>query len=57
VEVEPFIIGEGIFKAKNGRLVVYMTNDKRKMPVLMRSEIFIGAFEAELVNYTFGNKN
>ncbi len=48
VVVEPKLReGAGIFKAQ-GKLTVWLTDDARHMPVLMRSKIAIGAIEAEL---------
>lgn len=49
--VEPAVRdGAGIFQAK-GKLWVWLTADTRKMPVLMRSKIAVGAVEARLVSY------
>jgi hypothetical protein len=46
--VEPVIReGTGIFQAK-GKLWVWMTADKKKIPVLMRSKIAVGSIEALL---------
>jgi LysM repeat protein len=46
--VEPSIReGAGIFQAK-GQLLVWLTADDKKVPVLMRSKIAVGAIEAEL---------
>ena len=45
--VEPLLQGEGIFQQK-GRLVVWMTDDKFKIPVQMESEVAVGSITAEL---------
>jgi len=46
--VEPVLrIGTGIFQAK-GRLLVWLTADSKKVPVLMRSQIVVGSVEARL---------
>jgi len=45
--VEPEI-EEGIF-AKAGRLLVYLTDDALKLPVLLKGKVMIGSFVAELV--------
>ena len=46
--VEPSIReGAGIFQAK-GKLLVWLTADSRKTPVLMRSKIAVGSIEARL---------
>jgi len=47
--VEPMLRERGIFISKGKKLEVWMTADARHMPVLMRSEIFIGHVSAELV--------
>ncbi len=47
--VEPVLRERGIFISKGKKLEVWMTADARHMPVLMRSEIFIGHVSAELV--------
>ncbi|MDI6641832.1 MAG: DUF3108 domain-containing protein [Elusimicrobiota bacterium] len=46
--VEPFVREDaGIFKAK-GRVWIWLTADKHKIPVLMKSKIFVGYISAEL---------
>jgi hypothetical protein len=47
--VEPVLRERGIFISKGKKLEVWLTADARHMPVLMRSEIFIGHVSAELV--------
>ena len=47
--VEPILREKGIFISKGKKIEVWMTADARHMPVLMRSEIFIGHVSAELV--------
>jgi hypothetical protein len=49
--VEPELRAPGIFVAKGKKLEVFLTADERRMPVLMRSEIFIGHVRAELVSH------
>jgi len=46
--IEPIIQGDGLFKAK-GKLYIWLTNDEKRLPVLMKSEITIGAIQAELI--------
>ena len=50
--VEPVLRERGIFISKGKKLEVWLTADARHMPVLMRSEIFIGHVSAELVKCT-----
>jgi hypothetical protein len=49
--VEPVLREAGIFISKGKKLEVWLTADSRHMPVLMRSEIFIGHVSAELVKH------
>jgi hypothetical protein len=48
--VEPVLKSAGIFKHK-GRITVWLTDDQRKMPVLMKSQIVVGSIVAELTGY------
>jgi len=47
--VEPILKATGIFEQK-GRLTVWLTNDDRRIPVMMKSKIVIGSVEAVLVD-------
>ncbi len=47
--IEPLIKYEGIFQQK-GRLLIWLTDDEKKMPVLMRSKIAVGSIDAELID-------
>lgn len=49
--VEPQIRGEGIFVSKGKSLKVWLTDDEYKMPVKMKTEVFIGSVSAELLEY------
>ncbi|MCX7834556.1 MAG: DUF3108 domain-containing protein [bacterium] len=51
--VEPKLQSEGIFKRK-GRIWVWLTNDEKKMPVKMESELPFGAISANLIEYHLG---
>jgi hypothetical protein len=46
--IEP-VIEEGIF-SKAGRLLIWVTNDALKVPVLVKSKVSVGSFAAELVS-------
>ena len=48
IVVEPILRADGIFKSK-GRLLVWLTDDSRKIPVQMKSKIIIGYITAELI--------
>jgi len=51
--VEPQLRKPGIFISKGKKLEVWLTADERRMPVLMRSEVFIGHVSAELVSQRY----
>jgi hypothetical protein len=51
--VEPLTSSVGVFK-NEGRLTVWLTNDRLKMPVLMKSKVVVGSISAELTDYTLG---
>ncbi|MFZ5515792.1 MAG: DUF3108 domain-containing protein [Candidatus Zhuqueibacterota bacterium] len=48
IVVEPIIRASGLFKQK-GRLLVWLSDDERKVPVQMKSKIIIGYITAELM--------
>jgi hypothetical protein len=47
IVVEPVLRSEGIFK-QTGKLTIWITDDERRMPVLMKSKVFIGSIDARL---------
>ncbi len=47
VMIEPILKAGGIFKNK-GRLVIWLTDDARRMPVLMKSKVMIGSISVVL---------
>ncbi len=51
--VEPLLKTPGLFEQK-GKLTVWLTDDERKMPVLMKSKVIIGSISTELVSYKLG---
>jgi len=52
--VEPFLESEGMFRSK-GKLEVWLTEDDKKIPVIMRTYIvIIGHIDAKLAEYTPG---
>jgi hypothetical protein len=53
--VEPVLRGPTIFEAK-GTLLVWITDDEFKMPVLMKSSVVIGSIVAELTDFTRGGQ-
>lgn len=54
--VEPVLQSTGIFKQK-GKLTVWLTDDDNKIPVLMKSKVFIGSIDAKLRSYQPGIRN
>ena len=53
VGVEPVLKAGGIFK-NSGRLVIWVTDDERRMPVLMKSKVAIGSISVVLVEARAG---
>ena len=51
IVIEPIIQGDGLFNAK-GRLTIWLTDDAKRLPVLMKSEIAVGSIKAELIKVT-----
>lgn len=51
--VEPVLRYPGLFQNK-GRLLVWLTNDNRRIPVLMKSKILVGSINAVLQEYDQG---
>lgn len=47
IVVEPILRASGLFKSK-GRLIIWLTDDDRKIPVQMKSKIPVGYVTAEL---------
>ncbi len=45
---------EGIFK-QEGRIWIWVTDDEKKMPVVLKSKIAIGNIEVKLESYTLGS--
>jgi Protein of unknown function (DUF3108) len=50
VAVEPVLKAGGIFR-NEGRLVIWLTEDERRMPVLMKSKVTIGSVSVVLQEY------
>ena len=53
IVVEPLTQSVGVFKHE-GRLKVWLTDDRLKMPVLMKSKILVGSISAELTDFALG---
>lgn len=51
--VEPMTSSVGVFK-NEGRLTVWLTNDRLRMPVLMKSKVLVGSISAELTDFSLG---
>jgi hypothetical protein len=55
VVVEPILRGPAIFTQK-GRLTVWLTDDRYKIPVLMKSKVVIGSVAAVLKEYSLADR-
>lgn len=51
VLVEPLVTEGGLFKAE-GRIIIWMTNDERKIPVKVSTQVAIGSIDSELREYS-----
>lgn len=54
IKVEPVLGGDGIFKA-TGKLFIWITDDDRRLPVLMTAKIAIGSIRGELIRFRQGS--
>jgi len=50
VVVQPILQAAGVFEQK-GSLTVWLTDDQKKIPVLMKSKVVIGSITTELTDY------
>ena len=53
VRVEPLLESDGLFR-QQGKVTIWLTDDRLHMPVLVKSRLVVGAIKAELVAYRFG---
>jgi hypothetical protein len=51
VLIEPLIKEGGLFKSE-GRIIIWLTNDDRKLPVKVSTKVVVGSIEAELREYS-----
>lgn len=54
IVIEPVLKTSSIFKHE-GKLTIWLTDDNLKMPVLLRSKVVVGSFEARLKEYTISD--
>jgi hypothetical protein len=54
--VEPLMTATGVFKHE-GRIKVWLTDDRLRMPVLMKSKVVVGSIHAELEEFRLGDLN
>jgi hypothetical protein len=53
--IEPVLETSAIFE-NTGKLTIWLTDDNLRMPVLMRSKVMVGSFEAVLKEYTLSGE-
>lgn len=51
IVVEPLVKEGGLFKAE-GRIVIWLTDDERKIPVRVNTKVIIGSIDTELREYS-----
>ena len=52
-KIEPLLKSEGIFRQR-GKITIWLTDNKYKIPVKMASKVIIGSIATKLVSYTTG---
>lgn len=48
IKVEPVLDGDGIFNS-SGRIFIWLTDDEKRIPVLMQCEIKLGSIKAKII--------
>lgn len=51
IKVEPMVVEGGLFKSE-GSIIVWLTDDDRKMPVLVKTKVLVGSMDVELTSYS-----
>jgi hypothetical protein len=51
VIIEPLVTEGGLFKSA-GRIIIWLTDDDRKIPVKVKTKVLIGSIDAELTSYS-----
>lgn len=51
IVIEPLVKEGGLFKSE-GRILIWLTDDERKMPIRVHTKVLIGAIDTELRNYS-----
>lgn len=52
IAIEPLVKEGGLFKSE-GSIMIWLTDDERKMPVKVKAKVIIGSIEGELIDYRF----
>jgi hypothetical protein len=50
IAIEPLVVEGGLFK-NDGRIVIWLTDDARKMPVKVATKVLIGSIDVELKQF------
>jgi len=53
IRIQPVLESDGLFR-QEGRVSIWLTDDRLHMPVLVKSRLSVGSIKAELVAYRFG---
>lgn len=53
--LEPVLMGEAVFK-QDGRVKVWVTDDVLRVPVLLKSKVFVGAIAGVLTHFELGGR-
>jgi hypothetical protein len=52
VVIKPMLKSEGVFD-RTGDMLIWLTDDERRIPILMKSKVRIGSITATLVGGTY----
>jgi hypothetical protein len=50
IVIEPLVVEGGLFKA-DGKILIWVSDDERKIPVKVATKIPIGSIDTELTSY------
>lgn len=50
IKIEPVMVDPGVFKS-SGKITIWLTDDSLKVPVKLKSKVFVGSFAADIIEY------
>jgi hypothetical protein len=52
IVIKPHLKSEGVFK-RSGEVIIWLTDDERKVPVMVKSKVLIGSIDAQLTGGSY----